>query len=507
MKKIFILSVAAAAILTAGVSVDTSTGGSSKKASSTQDTTDKQTSESRSASESSTKSSSKTKTSTSTKETANTKTTSTSSTKTKTSSASFSMGVKTPLTAIWQMPVQHMTYRQEEIAREFNALSTGLSLIQSEGVIKLEDWNNKLSKILSSDAGGTFGEDGDKRYIWRFFSYPAMGLATLTVPAGVAVDTKLSGTLTTYNGARGYSAYCTEKLTENGLGQVKACYPSLSGVALDGANITPETSLMLRYQGYVNGKTIVKEGQLTTSATTKGGEKFEITTEPRHLLISENGRTTKEFTNDLIRDEIDNVLIALSSDNYSVIWNNNKPRKLEKKIVDSFDANGKLVFKDAGESLYSYYNSPEYYCTLIENAKKIQREKGLSVSEIAMRLKDMMPTTNAGFATCQQQPKIGDVMFDRKANIVFNRSIEINAVSDETVSDAYASMFQDARTEKFADAVQRAVAFLESKGRTTEANAMRSMAVKTTTSKSFDKVQEATFSAKTVSEFFEALKK
>lgn len=507
MKRIFILSIATSAILAAGVSVDTSTGGSSKKATSTQSTSDKQSSESRSTSSNSTKSNSKTKTTSSTEETANTKTSSTSSTKSKTSSASFSIGVKTPLTAIWQMPVEHMTFRQENTSKAFNAMSTGLSLIQNEGVIDLSDWNNKLSPILASRDGGTFDAGGgEKRHLWYFFYHPA-ALANVGVPDGAKVDTMMSGTLTTFNGSRGYSAYCTEKLTESKMGQVKACYPNLSGVALDGSNITPETTLMLRYQGYVNGKTIIKEGQLTTLATTKGGEKFEITTEPRHLLISENGRTTEEFTNDLIREEIENVLVSLSSDNYSVVWNNNKPRAITRKIVDSFDANGNLVFKDAGETLYSYTNSPEYYCTILQNAKKLQSEKGLSVSEIALKLKSMMPTKNADFTTCQQQPKIGDVMFDRKANIVFNRSIEINAVSDETVSDAYAAMLQDAKTEKFANAVQRAVAYLESKGYTTEANAMRSMAVKSTTSKSFDKVQEATFSAKTVSEFFEALKK
>lgn len=505
MMKIFIFSVAAAAILTAGVSVDTSTGGSSKKASSTQDTTDKQTSESSSASESSTKTTSKTKTSTSTKETANTKTTSTSSTKTKTSSASFSMGVKTPLTAIWQMPVEHMTFGQKNVNDAFNGLSEKLSVIQSDGVINESDWQ-PLYSVLTPHTGGTFtGESGEREYLFYLFSYPMM-VPVISVPKNETNKNQIqmftSGRVVFRTGG----GFSVQTITENGMGQSTVNTPNLSLVAGE-QQFVAETNLMLRYAGYLSGKTIIKEGQLTTFATTKGGEKIEVTTEPRHLLISKSGRTIKEYSNDLYREEKENVLVALSSDNYSVVWNNNKKRPEKVYVLDGFDDYGLKQRETANNSLYSYTNSPEYYCTLIENAKKIQREKGLSVSEIAMRLKDMMPTTNAGFATCQQQPKIGDVMFDRKANIVFNRSIEINAVSDETVSDAYASMFQNAKTEKFADAVQRAVAFLESKGRTTEANAMRSMAVKSTTSKSFDKVQEATFSAKTVSEFFEALKK
>ncbi len=513
MMKIFIFSVAAAAILTAGVAVDTSTGGSSKKASTTQDATDKQTSKSRSASESSTKSSSKTKTSTSTKETANTKTTSTSSTNTKTSSASFSMGVKTPLTAIWQMPVDHMTFTQKNDNDAFNALAEKLSRIQSDGLIKLHDWENELKKVLMTEVYLGIGtlSDGQKYCMWSPFSYPA-SVASITIPYNYCkgVDARLSGTLTTFNESRRRddAPYCKTTLTENGIGQAEHCSNFLDlklGGDKDGS---PKTSLLMRYRGYVNGSTTIKDGKLETLIMSNDGTKVEITTAPYHLLISKNGRTTKEFANDLIRDEKENVLVSLSIDNYSVIWNNNSVRDIYKKEIVS-NENGNLDFKkvEGVENPYSYTNSPEYYCTLIENAKKIQREKGLSVSEIAMRLKEMMPKTNSEFATCQQQPKVGDVMFDRKANIVFNRSIEINAVSDETVSDAYASMFQDAKTEKFADAVQRAVAFLESKGRTTEANAMRSMAVKSTTSKSFDKVQEATFSAETVSEFFEALKK
>lgn len=117
-----------------------------------------------------------------------------------------------------------------------------------------------------------------------------------------------------------------------------------------------------------------------------------------------------------------------------------------------------------------------------------------------------MPTDNENFKKCQIKPQIGDVMYDKNANIVFGHKMKFKVTPDDVVSNAYSNLLQDEKTANFVESVDRAVRNLENRSKLIESNAMKSLAIKAIKSKNYEKIHEAVFSAKTVDAMFIALK-
>ncbi len=503
MKKIFILSIATAAILSAGqnTTIDTGVSGSTKQSSASSETGEKTTSKSGgtsiSVSQGGTKSKSKTTTKSKSHDTVN----QTSETATSTQNTAASISVKTPLTAIYKPETFYARRYAENANMLFNDIDEKLAKF-NDGIIEKSDIEAVFDTLLpakSCNGSRGYGKDlngddvGGVNATYKIWNGRVMSDKGLDCGPGLVshtqdypsenqipnVFTKLIGVLATHDSSASPQVqYCGQQFGI-GSGTLKTCHPQPSS---DNPNMDA-TDLTFKYSGDLIGQSVLKNGTLTLSAQNKAGDSFEASSSPRHYRIIKKGRLFEEYEPDKMTYTDYQTVNTLAHDNYTQVWaiaNTTRQRDHE---------------GDGSE-----------YCEAIYTAQKLSKTNDMSQSELAMRFNDLYPKYSGAYRGCEQLPKLGDVMYDKNANIVVGRTVEFVTMTDESYSKAFAKLLSDSRTASFAEAVQNAQNDLRSWNKTVDATALESLAVKATKSKSFDKISEAVINASTSKEVMSILK-